>query len=71
MSEKSFKIEPPTGSIVIPKEVMTEKELRAFMPQLIGDPEQADVWKEKAAKDPIEEIVEWMNRAGYKTTEQK
>lgn len=65
MIEKKYKLNPPVGSIVIPKEWMTEKELREFLPQLVQESDQADVWKEKAVKDPIENLVEWFNRAGY------
>ena len=62
---KKYKINPPMGSIVIPKEIMTEDELREFMPQLIGDAEMAETWKEKAKKDPIEDVTEWLKQAGY------
>lgn len=60
-----YKIKGPIGTIVVPKAVMTEAEVRAFMPQLVQDTEQAEIWKEKAAKDPIEELVEWLMRSGY------
>lgn len=65
MSEKKYKLNPPVGSIVLPKEWMTEKELREFMPQLVQESDQSEVWKEKAIKDPVEHLVEWLNRAGY------
>lgn len=65
MIEKLYKLNPPVGSLVLPKEWMTEQELREFMPQLVQESEQSEVWKEKATKDPIENLVEWLNRAGY------
>lgn len=70
MSEKLYKIEPPLGNTLLPKEVMTEKEIRAFMPQLIQEPEVVEIWKEKAEKDPIETVIEYMRQAGYVITEQ-
>lgn len=68
--EKKYKINPPVGSVVLPREVMTEKELREFLPQLVMDPKQSDTWKEKAIKDPIEDLVEWLRQAGYEIIEQ-
>ena len=68
-SDKKYKVGAPVGNTVIPKEVMTEKELREFMPQLIQEAEMAETWREKAAKDPIADIVEWMRQAGYTITE--
>ena len=50
---------------------MTENELRSFLSQIIGDHESAEVWNEKAAKDPIENLVEWLKRAGYEIEEIK
>lgn len=69
MTEKLYKLEAPMGSIVIPKEYMTEKELREFAPQLIQDPTALASWQEKIDKDPIEELIEWLVQAGYKVTE--
>jgi len=69
MTEKTYKISPPIGSIMMPKEWMTEKEIRAFLPSIIGDAEQAETWKEKAEKDPIEELLEYLKRGGYTVTE--
>ena len=68
--EKTYKVSAPVGSIVTPKDVMTEKELREFMPQLVADPEQNETWKEKVAKDPIEELINWLRMSGFKVTEQ-
>jgi len=59
------------GSIVIPKEIMTETEIREFMPTLIGDAEQAETWKEKAKKDPIEDVIGWLKQSGYEIEEVK
>lgn len=61
----NYKVKAPLGNIMTPKEIMTEEELRAFLPQLVQDPEQNETWKEKAAKDPIEDIVDWFTRAGF------
>lgn len=68
-NEKKYKLQAPIGNIIIPKEVMTEKELREFVPQLVQDAEQNAIWKEKAAKDPIESVVDWLRQAGYTVTE--
>lgn len=70
MAEKKYKVQAPIGTIIIPKEIMSEKELREFMPQLIQDPEMLEIWTEKASKDPIDEVVEWLRQAEYKVTEQ-
>ena len=64
-----YEILPPVGSLVAPKELMTEKELREFMPSLIGDAEMAETWKEKAAKDPIKEVIDWLIQSGYQVNE--
>jgi|CXWL01.1.fsa_nt_gi hypothetical protein len=64
-----YKIKPPFGSNIVSKEVMTETELRAFVPQIMGDAEAAEVWKEKVAKDKIEDIIDWLRSAGYIVTE--
>jgi len=70
MTDKKYKVRGPVGS-TIAKEIMTEKELREFIPSLIQDPDQAEVWIEKAEKDDIEELVEWLKQAGYEVTEIK
>ena len=67
---KNFSIKGPVGSMMTPKDVLTEKELREFMPQLVADPEVLEIWKEKAEKDPIESLVEWFENAGYEITEE-
>lgn len=61
----TYKIKAPVGSIVPPKEIMTEAELREFVPQLVADPEQHDTWVEKAAKDPIDEVIQWLTDASF------
>lgn len=65
MNEKLYKVSAPIGNIIVPKEKMTEKELREFAIQLIQDPEENATWQEKAAKDPIESVVEWLSSNGY------
>lgn len=57
------------GNIVAPKEIMTEAELREWMPSIVGDTEANEIWKEKAEKDPIEEIIDYLRRASYEVTE--
>lgn len=65
MSEKTYKISAPLGTTLVPKDTMTEAELRSFASQLVQEADQVDVWKEKVAKDPIESVVEWLNQVGY------
>lgn len=60
-----YKIKSPIGVTVTPKEIMTEEELRAFVVQLVQDPEQHETWKEKAAKDPIDEVIAWLTQADF------
>ena len=57
------------GSIMVPKEWMSEKDIREFIPSIIGDPEQAAIWREKAEKDPITDLIEWLRMASYVVTE--
>ena len=64
-TEKRYRVVVPVGSIVPPKEIMTESELRAFVPQLVADPDQHDTWVEKASKDPIEHVVAWLTAANF------
>lgn len=66
---KKYKVKAPIGITMIPNEIMTEKELRDFIPQLVQDSEQNETWKEKAKKDPIDHIVEWLKVAGYEIEE--
>ena len=65
MAQKLYKVEAPIGTNVIPKEVMTEEELRNFFPQVVQDPEQAETWKEKAQKDEIDVLVDLLQTGGY------
>lgn len=66
MNDKKFyKLTAPTGNIIIPNDRMSEQELRDFVPQLIQDPATAEIWKEKAAKDDIEELVAFLEQGGY------
>lgn len=62
-----YKIKSPIGSI-INKDVMTEEEIRKFLPTLIMDDDQSYIWREKAEKDTIEELIEWLTTAGYEVT---
>ena len=70
-TETLYKITPPISTIIIPKELMTESDLRDFIPQLIQDSEQSEVWREKVAKDPVEYLIEWLKQSGYEVIEQK
>lgn len=63
--EKKYKVSAPVGTLVTPSDIMTEAELRKYVPQLVQDPEQHDTWVEKAEKDPIEEVIDWLVRAGF------
>ena len=70
MAEKRYKISPPIGTIIVPKAIMTEKDVREFAPQIVQDPEvKSEVWLEKIAKDSIEDVVDWLRSAGYIVTE--
>lgn len=66
---KKYKIEAPIGSVVVPKEYMTETELREFLPSIVGDTQMSEVWSEIAKKDPIEDLLSYLERAGYSITE--
>lgn len=66
MNEKRFKLKAPANGIVIPKEIMGEKEIREFLLQSVdADDEMADTWTEKIKKDPIEDLVEMLKQVGY------
>lgn len=69
MTEKLYKVSPPIGNIIVPKEVMNEKEVREFVKQIVQEAEENAVWQEKADKDPIEQVIEWLTGAGYTVTE--
>jgi hypothetical protein len=66
---KEYKVEAPIGNVVVPKEVMNEKELRDFASQIANNSVPPEVWQEKVQKDEIELVVEWLNQAGYSVTE--
>lgn len=70
MNQKKYKLQAPIGNVNIPKEIMTEIELREFMSQLIQDSSLARTWEAKVKNDSIESIVEWLRMAGYIITEQ-
>lgn len=64
MNEQKYQIKSPVGTIVTPKENLTEAELRKFFIQITHD----EVWREKIEKDPIESVVELMGMSGYEIT---
>ena len=68
--DRTYKIEAPLGTLILPKDVMTEKEIREYLPQLVADPEMHEIWKEKAAKDPIADILLLLMDAGFKVEPQ-
>lgn len=63
--KRLYKIIAPLGNNVLPKDTMTEEELRQFALQILQNEELGDVWVEKIQKDPIAEVVEWLNQTGY------
>jgi len=65
MADTKYKLMAPLGSIIVPKEVMTEGELRIFAMQIA----QTQPWIEKAEKDPIAQVVQWLQDVGYSVTE--
>lgn len=65
MKEKQYKIVAPLGSIIVPKEYMTEKDVREFIPKIIQDPTHQKMWEEKAEKDEIEDLITLLQQAGY------
>lgn len=70
MPERKFKIKTSLGSYIAPKEIMTESEVREFALQLINDSEERAVWAEKVEKDPIEDVLNWVNLTEF-TIEEK
>lgn len=66
VKENKYKVEAPMGNTMMPNEIMTEIQIREFLPQIVQDPASAEIWKEKAEKDPMEELVEYLVTAGYK-----
>jgi hypothetical protein len=69
MNERKFKVKAPLGSLVASKEVMTESEVREFALQLINDSEEREIWKQKVEKDPIEDVLNWVNITDFTITE--
>lgn len=65
MAETKYKLMAPLGSIIVPKEVMTEGELRIFAMQIA----QEQPWIEKAEKDPMPMVLQWLRDSGYSVTE--
>jgi len=62
---KKYKIISPLGNVVIPHEIMTGKQLRAFTMQLMEANTESEVWHEKILKDPIAEVIDWLRRTNY------
>ena len=67
LKQKRYKIHPPVGNIVINKDVMTSKELRSFAMTMIEANDET--WKDKIMLDPIEQVIEYLNRADYRVEE--
>lgn len=67
--EKIFTVEAPLGITMIPKEEMTETELREFIPTLNQDPTNSGVWEAKAKQDSIGDLIELLTVAGFKITQ--
>lgn len=63
-----YTIKAPIGNIVVPKEVMTEEELRDFAVQIATDSAERDIWREKAQKDPIQDVITWLAQMGFSIT---
>ena len=61
----TYKIQVPLGTTVVPKEILTEEELRAYAVQIAESGESAATWKEKAEKDPIEDVISWLRELGF------
>jgi len=68
--EITYKVRPPISNFMMKKDIMTEAELREFIPTIVQDPDQLKTWEEKAKDDPIEELVELLTRAGYTVEKQ-
>ena len=68
-NEKKWRVSPPLGSIMVPKEVMNEEEVREFAVQMIAEPSQLEVWKEKLLKDSMQDVLDWLTKAGYSISE--
>ena len=66
MANKTYRVQAPLGNAIVPKEVMTAEELRAFALQLVQDD---DTWREKVAQDDIESVLEWLVQLGYEVKE--
>ena len=66
--EKKYRLTPPNG-ILMPKEWMTEKEIREFAPSLVGEESMIEVWKEKIQKDSFTEIIQWLSQSGFQIEE--
>jgi hypothetical protein len=58
---KTYIIKAPLGNIAVPKEVMTDLEVRQYAEQLASN----EVWKEKAQTDSIDQVLEWLGKLGY------
>lgn len=56
-----YKVTAPIGNVAAPPTVADEKELRRYAIQITTNVS----WQEKFEKDPINEVIEWLERAGY------
>ena len=65
----SYKIKAPIGNTIVPKEVMTEKEVRQFALDLLQESEDQDTWREKIQKDSIAEVIDWLKNLSYEVKE--
>lgn len=61
MSEKMWKLTAPVGNIASPAEAVNAADLRKYAMNITSDAS----WREKFEKDPIEEVIEWLERGGY------
>ena len=67
--EKKYVVNSPVRDLVMRTAPMNEKELREFVGQIQQNEDVAEVWREKAEKDPIEEVIQWLVTAGYTVNE--
>jgi len=67
MQKKLYRVSPPESIFVsaVSKPEMDEEQLREFTMQIIQDPSQADTWREKILKDPVENVLEWLKASGF------
>lgn len=66
----TYKVKAPIGTAIMPNDVMTEEQIRNFIPSITQDPAGIETWREKAAKDPIEDLIGVLTQAGFEITKQ-